>query len=209
VSDLEQRGQVLGQSAVDLQVSGRGNLDGGGHVVELVAAAALRLGSTAGGSGSGVALQRALGLGAGGGLAARPGALGGRASGAAVGDSRGADGLALGGQADVLAERAASSLAVLAGAAHLALGLLAADIAGSLTELLASELAGGLLALRLANGGAGRGIATPLAVREAVALSSGFEEAGTLSVGECHVLSGSSRNAQETDNQDSLHLPRG
>jgi len=207
VSDLEQRRQMFGQSAVHLQVSGRGNLDGSGHVVELVAAAALRLRGTASGSGSGVALQRALGLGAGGGLAARPGALGSRAGRAAVGNSRSANSLALGRQADVLAQRAATSLAVLAGAAHLALGLLAADIAGGLTELLAAELAGGLLALRLADGGAGRSVAAPLAVREAVALSSGLEERRTSSVGERHVLSRRSSDGQETDNEDSLHLP--
>jgi len=152
-----------------------------------VAAAALGLSGTAGGSGSGVALQRALGFGTSGGLAARPGALRGRAGGSAVGDSGGANGLALGGQADILAERAATSLAVLARATDLALGLLAANIASSLAELLATQFAGGLFTLGLAHGRASRGVTAPLAVGEAVALYSGLEEAWGSSVRKRHV----------------------
>ncbi len=44
MGDLDQGGDgvLVGEGAVLLEVSGRGDLDGGGHVVELVAAAALR-----------------------------------------------------------------------------------------------------------------------------------------------------------------------
>jgi len=104
---------LVGEGAVVLHVGGRGDLDGCGHVVELVAAAALRSRTTSRG-GTSIANEVALGLGAGRGLSARPRAFGSRASRSAVGNSRGADGLALGGQADVLAKRATRGLAVLA-----------------------------------------------------------------------------------------------
>jgi len=170
VGDLDQSGHVLGDGTMLLNVCGRSHLDGSNHVVELVAAAARRLAATSR-SGSLVASKVALGLGAGGGLSARPGALRGRASRLAVGDGGSADGLALGGQANVLAKRATTSLAVLAGASNLTLGLLATDVASSLGKFLASKLASGLLALGLADGRAGGGIALPLAVGEARALS--------------------------------------
>jgi hypothetical protein len=56
-----------------LDVGGGGHLDGGDHVAELVAAAALGLAASRGGSL--VADEVAFGLGASGGLAARPRAL--------------------------------------------------------------------------------------------------------------------------------------
>jgi len=140
-----------GNGTVVVDVRAVSHLDGLGEVVEVLARAATLL-SLVGNfkhshrsraihrsaSGFVAAIERALRLGAGSGLAAGPRALGGRASGSAVGDGRGAHSLALGGQADVLAKRAATRLAVLSGAADLALGLLAADIASSLAELLAS-----------------------------------------------------------------------
>jgi hypothetical protein len=188
VCDFEQSGHVLGNGTVLLNMCGGSDLDGGNHVVEFVARAALRSSVAASRGGALVANEVALGLGAGGGLAARPCALGSRASRSAVGDSGGADSLALCGQADVLAKRATRGLAVLTGATNLALGLLATDIASSFSELLATELASGLLALWLADGRAGGGVARPLAVREARALcrKAYLLEAG--SVGKGHIL---------------------
>jgi len=119
------------------------------------------------GVGAGIALQAALGLGAVLRLAARPGALGSRACWLADRHSGGADSLALGRQADVLAERAATSLAVLARATHLALGTLATNIASGWGQLLTTKLAVGLLALGLALSRARRTVAVPRAIREA------------------------------------------
>jgi len=203
VSDLDERGHGLRDGAVLLDVCGRGHLHSGQHVVELVAAAARRLATSR--ARSLVAGQVALGLGAAGGLAARPRALGGGASGLAVGHGGSADGLALGGETDVLAQGAAASLTVLAGAAHLALGLLTADVAGGLGKLLASQLASRLLALGLAVGGAGRGVALPLAVREARALGRSSDLLEPSSVGESHVLSSGTSN-QESESEEESHL---
>jgi len=207
VSNLDKGGHVLigWQIAVVLDVSGGSQLDGGSHVVELVAAAALWLGAASGG-GTGVANEVALGLGARRRLLAGPGALGSRASGSAVGNSRGADSLALSRQANVLAQRAAARLAVLSRATNLTLGLLATDVAGSLTELLAAELAGGLLALRLTNGGTRWGIAVPLAIREAVALHSEANLLEASSIGESHFLGSCSSDQQGANKQEGLHL---
>jgi len=188
VRDFEQSGHVLGDCTVLLNMAGRGDLYSRNHVVELMAGAALRSRVAAGRSWSLVADEVAFGLGASRGLAARPRALGSRASRSAVGNGGSADGLALGGQADVLAERAARGLAVLPRAAHLTLRLLAADVAGSLAELLAAELASRLLALRLTDGGAGWSVTRPLAVGKARALGcqANLLEAG--SIGEGHIL---------------------
>eukprot|EP00178_Gracilaria_changii_P005056 TRINITY_DN18166_c0_g1_i3.p2 TRINITY_DN18166_c0_g1~~TRINITY_DN18166_c0_g1_i3.p2 ORF type:complete len:189 (+),score=20.37 TRINITY_DN18166_c0_g1_i3:137-703(+) len=134
--------------AVDVAVSGGGKLDGALHVLEVVARAALVALAT---SWARVrhAAQGALGLGACGWLAAAPGALGSRACGPAHGTRGSAESLALGWQANVLAQGAAARLAVLAGAPNFALGAFAADVALDLGELLTTELAVGLLALRL------------------------------------------------------------
>jgi len=207
VSNLDKGGHVLvgWESAMVLEMGGRSELDGGGHVVELVAAAALGLGAASGGR-TGVANEVALGLGARSGLLAGPGALGSRASGSAVGDSGGADSLALSGQANVLAQRAAARLAVLSRATNLALGLLATDIASSLTELLAAELASGLLALGLTNGGTRWAIAIPLAIREAVALHSEAHLLEASSISKCHFLGSCDSDQQGANKQDGLHL---
>jgi len=78
--------------------------------------------------------------------------------------------LAFGWQAHILAERAATSLAVFPRTTHLALGFLAANITRSLSELFTTKFASRLFALRLANRGASGSIAVPFAVREAVSL---------------------------------------
>jgi hypothetical protein len=111
--DLDERGHggLVGQLAVFVEVSGRRELNGGSHVVKLVAAAALRLGA-AGGCGAGVADEVALGLGAGSRLAAGPRAFRSRAGRSAVWNGGSADGLAFCRQAHVLTERATTSLAV-------------------------------------------------------------------------------------------------
>jgi len=113
------------------------------------------------------ALQLALGLGAGGRLAALPVALGllahggahrlgGDAGGTAV--SRGAHGLAL---------RAVLRLTQILRAAHIALGLVAVDLALSARGLLALNLALGALAHRVALGRARRIVTLPTALRVA------------------------------------------
>lgn len=153
--------------AVLLQVGLGRQLDSGHHVAVLVARAAVLLLAGRLRVGAGIALQAALGLGAVLRLAARPGALGSRAGRLAHRDSGGADSLALGRQADVLAERAATSLAVLAGATHLALGALAANVARRWGQLLTTQLAVGFLALRFALSRARGAIAVPCAIREA------------------------------------------
>jgi len=154
-------------SAVLLEVGLGRQLHSRHHVAVLVARAASLLLARSLGVRAGIALQAALGLGAVLRLAARPGALGGRAGWLAHGNSRGADSLALGGQADVLAERAATSLAVLARATNLALGALATNVARRWGELLTTKLAVWLLALGLTLSRAGGTVAVPCAVREA------------------------------------------
>jgi len=175
-----------------------------------VAAAALRLGAT-GGSRSGIANQIAFGLGAGGGLAAGPRAFGRRASRSAVGHSGSANSLALGGQAHILAQGAASCLAVFPRAAHLTLGFLTANITSSLAKLLASQLASGLFALRLAHSWAGGSVTIPLAIREAVSLHSSFCRSAALqllesgSTSKCHILSHCVGKQNREYNENRLH----
>jgi len=125
------------------------------------------LGLSARGLGASIASEVALGFGASSGLLARPCALGGRASGSAVRNRRSANSLALGRHADVLAQRATRSLAVLTRATDFTSGLLTSDVALGGGELLASHLAHGLLALGFALSRAAWVVAFPLAIGEA------------------------------------------
>jgi len=86
--------------------------DGALQVDEAAASAAFRL--LAFRLGASIATKVALGFRASGRLLAGPRALGRRASGPAIWNGRSADGLALGGHANVLAQRATGVLAVLA-----------------------------------------------------------------------------------------------
>jgi len=203
VGDLEKSGHSLGDGTVLLDVGGGSHLDGSNHVLELVAAAALRL--AASGSGALVANEVALGLGAGGGLSARPRALGSRASGSAVGDGGGADSLALSGQANVLAKRATVRLAVLAGATNFTLGLFTTNITCRLGQLLASEFTSRLLTLRFTNSGAGGGITLPLAIREARALCTAAYLLKAGSISKSDVLS-SDRSYEKSKHQKDSHF---
>jgi hypothetical protein len=94
-------------------------------------------------------------------------------------------------------------LAVLSGASNFTLRLLATDIASSLGKLFAAEFAGRLLALRLADSGAGRGVALPLAVREARALGAAAYLLEASSIGESDVLSNNRCHEEGEDQKDS------
>jgi len=169
VSNLDQRRhQIFRRSlAMVLNVRVGSKLDGRLHILELVARAALLfLTTTASRSGASIASKIALRLRARSGFTTGPRALGGRASGAAVRDSRSADSLAFGGQTHVLAERASTRLAVLTRAAYFAFGLFATDVASSLSQLFASQFTGRLLALWFTNSRASGLIAIPFAIRE-------------------------------------------
>jgi len=114
-----------------------------------------------------IALQLALGARAGGGLLALRVALGGLAHGGAHGLRGNAGGTAVGRRANSLALGAVLRLAHLLGAADIALGLVAVNLAARARGLLALDLALGALAHGVALGGASGVIALPTALRMA------------------------------------------
>jgi hypothetical protein len=142
----------------------------------LGAGAALRLGLLAGGL---LALQLALGTRAVGGLGALAGALQLLAHGRALGFRGRAGGVALGRGANGLALGAVLLLAVVLGAADRAGGLLAVNDALGALDLLTLHFALWPRAHGVADGGAGRVIALPTALRVALGLggSDGTDQA--------------------------------
>jgi len=145
-------------------------LDHGGLDVSLVASAArillgsLRLLVSAGGL---LAHEFALGTRAQSGLLALPVALGLFAHGGADGVGSSAGSTALSGSADSLALGAVSGLAEILRATHIALWLVAVNLARSARGLLAVDLALRTFAHRVALSGAGRIVALPSALRVA------------------------------------------
>jgi len=183
VSDFNHRGKsfTVNVRSVNLVVNSRGDFHGRLHGLDVLARAALLLRLSSARRGSSrrslvAAAQRALRLGAVSGLVAQPSALGSRASGLAVRSSRGANSLATSRQANVLANGATTCLAVVTRATNFALGLLAADIALSFGQLLATQFTLRLFALGLANSRTRWLIAVPCAIGEAVALSGDFSK---------------------------------
>lgn len=187
VSDFNHRGNnfAVNVRTVSLVVDSRGDFHGGLHRLDVLARAALLLRlSSARRRSSGrslvAAAQRALRLGAVGGLVAQPSALGSRASGLAVRSSGSANSLATSRQANVLADGASTSLAVVTRATNFALGFLATNIALSFGQLLATQFTLRLFALGLADSGTRGLIAVPCAIGEAVALSGDFSEGNSV-----------------------------
>jgi len=170
VHGLEERGDF--SASGDLSV---GLLDSGLGVGGLLARAARRgrgsvLGNIFDVTGGLLALKLALRAGAGGGLGARPVALGLLAQGRALGLGGDASGVASGRGADGLALGAVTSLAHVLGAANRTLRLVAVNLALGTLELLALLLALRARADRVADGRALRVIALPAALRVALSL---------------------------------------
>jgi len=180
VHDLHEGGHHGGGLRVNLHQS-VGGADGGSQVrlVSAVAAAGLgaRLTSTSVASRT-LADELALGLGASDGLLALPVALGGLAHGSAHGVGGLALSAAVSRRADSLALGAILLLAEILGATHIALGLVAVNLALGALGLLAVDLALGALAHRVAHSRAHRVVALPSALGVAVALDLSLHEVG-------------------------------
>jgi len=160
-----------------------GTVDGLLQVGNISARAALSLATTTtllGLAGRTLAHKLALGLGAGDGLLALPVALGGLAHGGAHSVGGLALSAAVGRRADGLALGAVLLLAQVLGAAHVALRLVAVNLALSTLSLLAVNLALRTLADRVALGRAHWVITLPSALRVAVSfyLSNSLHEVG-------------------------------
>jgi len=155
---------------VDLHQS-VGSTDGGSQVSLISAVAAASLGArltSTGIAGRALAHELALGLGASDGLLALPVALGGFAHRRAHGVGSLALSTAVGRRADGLALGAVLLLAQVLRAAHVALRLVAVDLALGALSLLAVDLALGTLAHRVAHSRAHRVVALPSALGVAI-----------------------------------------